>query len=116
MKRLWKTIITAALLSCAALSFADTLINRKTGRTVGVGTATIENQIIHWTACHQSTATTNYTLQEYKVIQGDNCDIQQLPKTGSSLPLIAALGLAFFAVGLVMYVRSRALCHDKTTN
>jgi LPXTG-motif cell wall-anchored protein len=111
MMRIWKTLVSAALLSCAALSSADTLINRKTGNAVGVGTATIENQTIHWMPCHAPTQSTNYSLRKYQVIPGDNCDIQQLPKTGSSLPLIAVLGLVSVAAGLVMRV-SRWSAHS----
>jgi len=107
MRRVLRIIIAFVLLSSAALSFADTLVDRKTGRVVGVGNAVIENQIIHWTPCHaKGGAQANYSLRKYKVIQGDNCNIAQLPQTGSPLPLIAGFGLLLFAIGLIMRVRS----------
>jgi LPXTG-motif cell wall-anchored protein len=103
MQRAWKTMLLAALLGYAASSTADTLINKKNGQIVDVGTAKIDKTVIHWTSCRPHTSTRDYAVQDYAVAVGDNCNIgQPLPKTGSSVPLIGALGLALFTIGVLM--------------
>src|SRR5579862_1185095 len=105
MNKVRNTIAVVAFLSFSALTSADTLLNKKTGLAVGVGTATIENQTIHWHPCFAASPT-NYSAKQYTVVRGNNCiPPAALPKTGSSLPLIGTLGFVFFASGLVMAVR-----------
>ena len=112
MRSKLKAFIVVAFVGGTALSFADTLIDRKTGRAVGVGRATIDNQVIHWTPC-RSSAAVDYALQQYKIVEGDNCEISALPHTASSLPLIGALGFTLFAIGLALHIRGWALPDTK---
>lgn len=104
MKMLWNLIVVTIVLG-SGLASADTLINKKTGRPVSIGTGIIENRTIHWTPCHvpKTMAPKDYLVRDYRVIAGDNCDVSfALPKTGSSLPLIALLGSVLFCIGLIL--------------
>lgn len=104
MQKVCKAMLLAALFGYAASSTADTLINKKNGQIVDVGKAKIEKQVIHWTPCRPPTSMVDYAAQDYKVVTGNNCDIPYaLPKTGSSVPLIGALGTALFTIGFLMF-------------
>lgn len=97
-----RIIVCLVILGCAALYGADTLVNKKTGRVVDLGRAKVERQTIHWSPCDEAGESKDYPTRLYQVVKGENCNIGQLPKTGTSLPLIGMLGALFLAAGLLV--------------
>jgi LPXTG-motif cell wall-anchored protein len=113
MKSVRGIILALGILSFVTLCCADTLLNKKTGRVVSIGLAKIEKEIIHWSSCNSKAPSKDYSVLRYTVIPGNNCIAPMaLPKTGSSLPLIGALGLLFVIVSLVMRLCRRVFLHS----
>src|SRR4051812_39646920 len=96
-------VVLGIILSCNMLCIADSLVNKKTGHVVSLGTANIENRTIHWLPCFAPSEAKNYSTLKFKVIPGTNCEASaELPKTASPLPLMGFLGLVLVALSFAM--------------
>jgi hypothetical protein len=126
MISLAKILMIAALMNCAVLSFADSLIDKSTGHIVDFGTAKIQNGIIHWDSC-LANSVEPLSISSYFVAVGPECKYvvrdsradlislrssspfsEELPATGSLLPLAGLVGLLLLAFGLIMHMIQKA--------